>query len=133
MFVCRLEITRALEIILKQYNLIIKQHMLAAVRLWKNITYHSFYSLTLDSYKHYTSWMLLYLDYLDGQLFCILHPKMYRAEIYAWNKHHQHVKTVNAYDTWTDDTNVSSTQYIDMLPLMTLCLVVVNNCIISLH
>ena len=72
MFVCRLEITRALEIILKQYTLIIKQH-----------THHSFYSMTLDSYKHYTSWMLLHLDYLDGQLFCILHPKMYRAEIYA--------------------------------------------------
>ena len=44
-----------------------------------------------------------------GSFFVFLHPKMYRTEIYAWNKHHHHVKTVNAYDTWTDDTNVSST------------------------
>ena len=61
--------------------------------------------------------MLLYLIIGIGSFFVFLHPKMYRTEIYAWNKHHQHVKTVNAYDTWTDDTNVSSTHlYIDILP-----------------
>ena len=61
----------------------------------------------MDSLKENTHWMLQYFDNSDKQLFIFLHPKMYRAEIYAWNKHHQHVKTVNAYDTWTDDTNVS--------------------------
>ena len=38
---------------------------------------------TMDGLKENTHWMLQYFDNSDKQLFIFLHPKMYRAEIYA--------------------------------------------------